>query len=457
MALDRTFGLLSSPLPGALSGPEIENLRPWEEGWTILRPGTAATLDAAGWGKIALLVRPGGSVAKAALELSEEASGIPNPYEILHRNGILVVGPVRTFGECLQLSGGSYSSVTLRLEDGVPLVHKRLEVGSDQHPDREGRQLQECMWVSRLPPRVAELFPPMVSTSTTGSAFELVTEFVPGYSLGEMVFQRRIEADRLAELLEHIYTQVSDRIWSLDPIPVQNPGAGETYLQRINRRLAKIENSDLPSGSPLRELLSSCWIEVNGRRCPTVTGLLTMLRQARWGPIVRPRARTLCHGDLILEDIVIDELSPLGFCLVDPNPGNTHPVFDVCKTMMSLWLCYEPIYYDRFSIEALSRDGGTAVSLQIEDLEVAAAFSAAGDRFAEFAELTLAPWLELSRREFRALLRMGAAINMLAIPMFHLLHHRNERRALAFLAQSLWHARQAMSEIDELSALGRFS
>jgi hypothetical protein len=459
MALDRTLSLLSLAPPRSLTAAEAEVLeRASANGWVIVHAGEVPALAETGWSDLALIVRPGGSLTAAIEALREPGAAVVNPYEMLARYGLLAISPLRPLGDGLLLSGGSYSSVSLRLEDGRPLVHKTLQANAEPDPDREWRQRQECAWMSRLPGAAASLFAPLVSARAEGPVLQLVTEFAPGYSLGEMVFQGRLDGSALAHTLEHIYETVSERVWSLPPLALGLPLERETYPQRIQRRLEKIESTRLPAGSAVGELLSADWVEVNGRRCLSVRGVLAMLEQSRWSAVVAPRGETLCHGDLILEDVVIDETAPSGFRLVDPNPGNAHPVFDVCKTMMSLWLFYESIYYDRFSIETKGRDGGIQIELRFDDGAAVPTYSEAAESFVEFAQLSLAPQLGLPPSGFRALLRMGAAINMLAIPMFHLLHHEKERRALAFLAQGLWHAQEAATALDRAeSAVPRLS
>jgi hypothetical protein len=454
MALDRTFRLLSLAPPRGLTAEETEALQGASANrWEIVDAGMVPALADTGWSDLALVVRPGGSLAAAIEALCEPEAAAANPYQQLTQHGLLAISPLCPLGDGLLLSGGSYSSVSLRLENGRPLVRKTLQTGAEPDLDREWRQRQECAWMSRLPASAAEFFAPVVSTQVDGQRLQLVTEFAPGYSLGEMVFQGRFDGGALARTLQHIYAMLSEQIWSLPPLALGLPLKRETYPQRIRRRLTKIESARLSTGSAVDELLSADWVEVNGRRCPSVRGVLAMLEQSRWSAVVAPRGETLCHGDLILEDVVIDETAPSGFRLVDPNPCNTHPIFDACKTMMSLWLLYEPIYYDRFSIEAQGCDGGIRVELRFEDGAAVATYGEAAERFAEFAEVSLATQLGLPASGFRALLRMGAAINMLAIPMFHLLHHEKEQRALAFLAQGLWHAHEATAALDRAEAV----
>ncbi len=54
-------------------------------------------------------------------------------------------------------------------------------------------------------------------------------------------------------------------------------------------------------------------------------------------------------------------------------------------------------------------------------------------------------YLGLDGEQFESQLRMAAALHSLAIPMFHLLHHKSETRALAFTCLGLYHAALALA------------
>jgi hypothetical protein len=392
---------------------------------------------------LALLVPPscpdGGSAALEALR-----RGHQNPYaELQDHHGVLAISPVRLEDGALQLAGGSHSTVRLHLEDGGPVVRKHLAVGSDPDPDRERHLRQVCTWLARLPAEVADLFPRVLRVREDRRELELVMEFVPGYSLAELVFQERLAGEDLASSLLAVYRTVRDRMWSRAPIELDVPPESGGYLARIHRRIAAIEASSYPADGPVRSVLSSRAVTVNGMRCTPVTKLLDELgHDKRWRPVVSPAGSALCHGDLTLEAVVRDD-SPAGFCLLDPNPSNRHPVYDVFKTVMSLLLQYEFFYFDRFDVVYDDFEGEIRVEVAFEDAALQQVYARAGKRFLEFATAELAAPLGLPEHDVHSLLRMGAAVNMLALPMFHILDPASEPRALAFAAMGMWHAQMA--------------
>jgi hypothetical protein len=375
----------------------------------------------------------------------DAGSRAQNAYELLERAGVLAISPWRASGSGVTLSGGSYSEVTLEIRGDGPVVCKRLAAGQTPHLDREIRQRRESAWLRQIPSDAAVLFPRVLDTVEKGPTLLTVTRFVPGYTLAELVFQRRIDGAGVAEHLIDVYEALRTRLWRHGPRAV---APQETYPQRIARRIRTIRASPYASDGAIRRLLRAETPIVNGLPCSGVSSLLRLLQdQARWSAVVHPRGRTLCHGDLILEDVLISADAPLGFALVDPNPTNQHPLYDVCKTMMSLWLGYEALYYDRFTVTEQATGRGTVdLSVRLDDEDVRRVYATAAELFLDYVEKELGDLLELPSSNWRAMLRMGAAMNMLAITVFHLLHHGKEDRALAFAATALWHAQRAIEE-----------
>jgi hypothetical protein len=449
MALDRTFQLrrVVSGRAFQRAGPAPSDLS--ENGdWSFLQADAIPALAAVGWTDIALLV-PGVSrvrLVRALVALADDRHRGLNVYDILENEGVLVVSPLRWRDGGLVLSGGSYSTVSLHLQAGRPVVRKDVTVYNPDDPDRERRQRQECAWMKRLAPEVAHLFPRVLSTHESPGAFELTTEFSPGYSLAELVFQGRANGSEVAEILRSVYIQIAGRMWTLPPVDLGVPADEHDYIGRIRRRCRAITVHSV--GGPLERLLRATRVTVNGRECLGVPQLLRDLESdSRWRPVVAPEGRALCHGDLILEDIIVDTESPAGFRLVDPNPNNQHPIYDLSKTLMSLWLGYEFFYFDLFGLSAFSATGDLVqVDLELSDDEAQSVYASAAGRFIPFVMTEMQGHLGLPERNGLSLLRMGAAINMLAIPMFHLLHHAHEARAVAFAATALWHAEEARSQ-----------
>lgn len=438
MALDRTFALKRLPRP--TSAAQLDGEPP--AGCSIIPAPSIAALSTPGWEEVAFIVLD--SDRNLVERAIAEAFATSDPYGQLEAAGIFVVSPYRPDGDGLLLAGGSYSQVSLHVEDGAPIVRKRLDLDGRISQDRELRQIQEIEWLTAVPASVGELFAPVLRTRRSAEELELTTGFVPGYTLAELVFQGRLDGAGLASTLEGVYSQVSSTLWSQPPLPVSG-ARGESYVQRTQRRTRAMLASDYRADGILRSFLQAQSVVVNGHRCVGPTRLLeTLERDRSWDPVVHPTGKTLCHGDLILEDILISPDTTHGFSLVDPNPANDNPLYDLGKTMMSLWLAYEPIYFDLFSIQwRVAPDAGLEVEVELVG-EAPAVYRDAAERFFAFVERELAGSLALPREQLHSALRMSAAIHMLAITVFHLLHHRREERALAFAATAMLHAQCAL-------------
>jgi hypothetical protein len=114
--------------------------------------------------------------------------------------------------------------------------------------------------------------------------------------------------------------------------------------------------------------------------------------------------------------------------------------------MLSLWLGYEFYYYDLFNISSfhISEDGGIAVRIDVERSDCIASYKIAAERFFTFLKDHLCTLMGLDPEYLRPQLRMASALQALAIPMFHLLHHKKEMRAFAFACIGLYHAQLAL-------------
>ena len=166
-------------------------------------------------------------------------------------------------------------------------------------------------------------------------------------------------------------------------------------------------------------------------RCVSQSKLLGELRNNRaWKTVTNPAQDRLCHGDLVLEDILVDWKDPKKFKLLDPNPINQSIYFDLGKTLLSLWVGYEFIYYDLFSINEflIESDGGIRIRIGLGRPDCQKIYEEAANMFMKFVQEQLIGLLGIQSEELESRLRMTAALQALAIPMFHLLHHKREMK-----------------------------
>jgi len=377
-----------------------------------------------------------------------------NLYDHLHKYGALSINPTyRTPDGRVVLSGGSYSTVTLRVDCGAAVVSKKIrKVGGNNAIDTHERLRLESKYLQKLPAEASAFFPCLKSARESATEVEYEMEFVSLPTVGELIFQKCLDGHQVFELLVRIYSSMMCSMYPHAPLQLNSRGCEEGYLERIERRMGIILNHKDAPTERLRKLFTAQQITVNGVKCPSILALIKKLRGTQgFERVVNPIQRSLCHGDLVLEDILANPRCNERFCLLDPNPMSWSPLFDIGKTMLSLWVGYEFLYYDLFCIEQFleKRGGEIEVRIALGRPDSQDRYQDATELFLEFAEKELANTVGLEASNLRAQLRMAAALHALAIPMFHLLHHRNEPRAVAFGCLGLYHASKAWSILCE--------
>lgn len=374
-----------------------------------------------------------------------------NPYEALERAGIVVVNPARITDDGLLLSGGSLSSVALRFDLGRSIVTKSIR-GGPGASEKDGieRHRAEAHFLQHASRNGVDLFPMLLELDEDGQDLSFSTNFVPAYTAAELVFQGRMSGERLGGLLIEVYEQLRQKVYTLLPVGNWRGGADISYVATIRRRTDAILWQNDKCGHQVRELLTASEVHVNGRECITYNALLDVLESdAEWNEIVRPQGvKTMCHGDLILEDILVEGVGRSKVTLVDPNPYNQQALFDVAKTLLSLIIGYEFMYFDLFKIDfdSVPEKRQCNIAIEFGAKECGRQYAIAATIFCEYVEQFLAERLGLKVRGITKRLRMAAALHALAIPWFHLTHHRRQARALAFVASGLFHATVAMDD-----------
>jgi hypothetical protein len=251
------------------------------------------------------------------------------------------------------------------------------------------RHQNEAEWLSAVN-RFSSWFAAIESVSDENSSFTFISEFFPGYSAAELLLHGNLTGGPLADVLICIYEELRAEFYGRKPITVRWKDIDTTYVEKIRRRKQSLLEYIGGTQPLLRALFTARRIQVNGHDCPSLSTLLNIVDgDALWQPVVRPIARHACHGDLILEDILLDsgivrssgpggstgtarpghdpeaQGSIRNIKLIDPNPYNTGAIYDLAKTMLSLWLGYELVYFDMFDLSATVRDRQDEVVINI--------------------------------------------------------------------------------------------
>ncbi|MEU6551571.1 hypothetical protein ABZ915_14995 [Streptomyces sp. NPDC046915] len=400
-------------------------------------------------GRGTVLYLPPGPERAVTEAVAELRAGQRNPYEILEAAGILVVGSTGSHAQGVVLSGGSHCDVLLQARGESSVITKSVSKrGTSGGVDGLHRHRNEAEWLDLMARRSA-LFPRLrlVEESAESYAFEM--QFFPAYSAAELVFQRRISGARLAEILIRVYEELRSSLYCRPPVLSSRPDPDASYVAKIRRRLELTNATVQGAGTPLGAVLGAGRLRVNGRPCPPLRDLLaTVETDPFWQPVIRPRGIHACHGDLILEDILVGPGPAHEVMLIDPNPYNQHGLLDLAKTMLSLWVGYEFVYFDFFDVAVEIEGSGDDVSVEVvvDAEEFQKEYAEAADRLMRYARTELAGILGLPRAAFDRLVRMAAALTALAIPAFHLIRHNRPDRALAFFALGMLHASYALAD-----------
>ena len=402
--------------------------------------------------------------------------GVRSPYAVLDEHGILLINSTGVTPNKITLAGGSYCMVSLqRRSDHWVVVKTVAKDGPIGDVDALRRHQNEAEWLSAVN-RFSSRFVAVESIADEESSYTFTSEFFPGYSAAELLFHGSLKGVPLGDILISIYEELRTGLYRREPLTVRWQDTDVTYVDKIRRRRRSLLDYLGGTRDPLSALLTARRIRVNGRECPSLSTLLSIVdSDPRWQPVVRPEARHACHGDLILEDILLgsgaaqslDSSKGIGgtarpspgsgrqwtdreIKLVDPNPYNTNAVQDLAKTMLSLWLGYELVYFDMFDLSAAVSHTRNDVAVHIS---VGAAYyrdelKLASERFMAFAEAELAATCGFERRDFRRSARMASALAALAIPAFHVIAHGRPDRALAFVSLGLLHASYALADYE---------
>lgn len=395
--------------------------------WTELTSARWLSLQAATTERyIAVLARPG-----LSLEHNARCSGLSMVSQ-LERIGVLLIKerpseerlPAATSSSRIQLAGGSICSTHLMLDD--LLVRKTLRFTLLSEQDGRERHEAEFEFMSAVPVACQYLFPiaKMIRSSCAESGLSLEMEFVRGYTVGERVLRGELTGYNLCAIVSNLAEHLRETLWCS-----RSESSQRSYFDIIRRRAVDLMQ---------HHVFGRLWVDgaiVNGVRIPGLHALLGAAERT-WPQLACLRG-TGAHGDLILEDIVLVH-EPCGaqiIKLVDPNPQNVSWLIDLAKLMMSARLRYELIYAGLFVCEWKISDGAVEVSFDID----ASRSQACLDELAEHLWKVAA---ETAQAEgtvgvSREMLEAQACLNMLALPSFHQIHHREEARSILFAAVAM--------------------
>jgi len=349
-------------------------------------------------------------------------------YDLLERTSAIAIGGV-VENSTILLAGGSAATCRLDLSGRAPVVVKRVERNSPMSSiDAHDRHLREGLWMSELPD-IARGYFPKLTVSQCSDAIEVRMQFVPAYTLGELIFQERLSFEHATRFLSRafatlerlLYVQECDRAHS------------ETYTDKIRRRQQGYEEALQTSISLAKAFTHRC--RINGELCRPIGQLLDIVdaSQDLRDILTTPEPR-LCHGDFIPEDVLVmmPQCEPM---FIDPNPLNTDPLVDFSKFVMACTIAYDCAIRDEIFVR-YDRPG----EFDSVTIGVNATYCNAAKRMQE-----LGAWVLDNARNLVSVdvlprsrlkpeyIELLASLHALAIPEFHAVVHRRISRAHYFL------------------------
>jgi hypothetical protein len=363
-----------------------------------------------------------------------------NAYGVFGASGIHFIHAP----EATSLTGGSFCDTELRQQKRLLVVAKRVDLRKySDNSDADLKLRREDEFLRSLPEPAKRLFAVHAGSTSGEGYYEYSTEFVHGYTASEDLFHGVASVDYTLGALESLFGNLTQQLYSFSHTSGTWSCQEPDVLSRAIRRFETIRTSTDPVAIGWPELLAEDLIYVNGTLLSGWRNLESwLLKSEKVRHVLKTPKRELCHGDLILDDIVSLPQSRQQV-LIDPNGDATSRLYDVSKIYLSTLSFYEIFKYDRF---ACWRDA-TGIWLQLPDEPVVGSIGEIGLGLPDRLRKAGLWSRELAEPDGGALLLLNGLQNA-ALPMFHLLKHRAPARALAFFVVALIRLNQARAVLE---------
>jgi hypothetical protein len=367
-------------------------------------------------------------------------------YARLQEAGIVIAGTATS----PFLAGGSYCLTELKQEGDRLNVRKSIAIDEEGgFIDSDLKFLREAEVLTSLPDSARGLFPLVTSTGIADGRCYYNSEFFFGYTLGELILQGRISANRVIALLSSLFDNLTVGLYNHHKQSTALSCQEASIQDRVVRRLAFMEHSEDPIALPWKKLLSADPVVINGIEFlgwPSLRHWL-LTSNSRIAAALANGPPEWCHGDLIFDDILVSA-DQESLQLLDPNGDACSRLYDIGKILLSSWSFYEMLKYDQFSCAY----DGDDIELHILRDPAVEIIKLVHDALALIwvrAGLWNSSYVEPSGGA--CLLRNG--LHNLGLPMFHLMHHRAIARAIAFFAIGVIRLNQARSALTSEQTL----
>jgi len=210
--------------------------------------------------------------------------------------------------ELHRLKGGSFSKVELFIDKNRWRISKRI-IYPKGDEDADIRLYREGVFVTGLPDCARRLFPDIRQEEIycTPELIGYQMEYCPFPTLGELVITKQVDPFGLIKCLEVVCESLIENMYVNKFNYCQSD---DNYFKRISRRIKRINDTPSDIGITLKKLLLADQLVINGERCEGFYHIYRKLIQCNeLSTLAFPPVVTLCHGDLILEDILMNPFS----------------------------------------------------------------------------------------------------------------------------------------------------
>jgi len=208
-----------------------------------------------------------------------------------------------------RLSGGSFAGVDLYMNGKQQWkVHKFINQRQCDE-DADIRLAREGVFIRDLPAAPKSMFPYVGPQDVilTDDQVGYHMDYCPHPTMAESLFGNQCDGKQIVDALANIYEHMFRDMYTL---PQPENEQDDSYFERIDRRFERIMQTPESMGPKLKKIMSRENLCINGQQHKGVIPLYEHIKQnEEFRRLACSPDHSLCHGDMILEDILFQPLN----------------------------------------------------------------------------------------------------------------------------------------------------